>query len=197
LRAGHRWTRRSPVADERAAEPWMMDAPLHAEPAATTQVIGPFATFEEFYEASYRRLFTALCLITGNRHEAEEVMQDAFLRIFERWDRVVGLEEPEGYLFRTAMNVFRNRYRRAVLALRRTMSSAPASDELAAVETRDEVVRLLRDLPPRERAAVVLTSIMDLSNEEAGRMLGIRASTVRALTSRGRAHMKDGLGDDR
>jgi RNA polymerase sigma-70 factor (ECF subfamily) len=171
-----------------------MEAHLRAVPAPSAEeaeLVGHAPSFEEFYEASYRRLFTALCLVTGNRHEAEEVMQDAFLRVFERWDKVAGLEAPEAYLFRTAMNVFRNRYRRATLALRRTLSLAPATDDLAAVEARDEVIRLLRGLPPRERAAVLLTSIMDLSNEEAGRMLGVKASTVRALTSRARAQMKD------
>ncbi len=43
------------------------------------------ASFEDFYEDTFRRLFTALCLVTGNRHEAEEIVQDAFLRVYERW----------------------------------------------------------------------------------------------------------------
>jgi RNA polymerase sigma factor (sigma-70 family) len=124
-------------------------------------------------------------------------MQDAFLRIFERWDRVSSFDDPEGYLFRAAMNVFRNRYRRAVLALQRTLSLKDAADDLAAVETRDQVVRLLQTLAPRERAAIVLTSILDLSAEEAGRMLGIKASTVRTLSTRARAHMKDQVVDPR
>ena len=131
-------------------------------------------------------------------YEAEEIAQDAFLRVFERWDRVGRLDDPESYVYRTAMNVFRNRYRRAALAVRRSFSLAPhASDELAAVEDRDEVIRLLRPLPPRQRAAVVATSILDLSAEEAGRVLGMRSATVRALTSRGRTRMKDEAVDPR
>jgi len=102
-------------------------------------------SFEGFYESNFRRIFTALCLVTGNRHEAEEIAQDAFLRVFERWDRVGTLDDPEGYLFRVSMNVFRNRYRRASLALRRVLSLAPEeTDDLATVEARDEVIRLLR-----------------------------------------------------
>jgi RNA polymerase sigma-70 factor, ECF subfamily len=147
--------------------------------------------FEEFYEATFSRLFTALCLVTGNRHEAEEVAQEAFVRVFERWDHVGVLEDPTGYLFRVSMNVFRSRYRRASLGLRRTLFFAPrATDDLAAVETHDEVVRLLRELDPRQRAAVLLTAILDYSTEEAGRMLGLRASSVRSLTTRARARMK-------
>ena len=150
--------------------------------------------FEDFYLATYRRLFTALCLVTGNRDEAQEVMQDAYLRMFERWDRLGSLADPQAYLFRVAMNIFRNRYRRARLAMQRTLSLRP-SDDLAMVETRDEVVRLLRTLAPRERAAIVLTTILDLPAEEAGRLLGIKASTVRTLATRARVHMKDQVVD--
>ena len=155
-------------------------------------------TFELFFAATNPRLFTALWLVTGDRYEAEEIAQDAFLRVLERWDRVGRLDNPESYVFRTAMNLFRNRYRRAALAMRRSLSLAPqASDELAAVENRDEVIRLLRPLPPRQRAAVVATSILDLSAEEAGRVLGMRSATVRALTSRARTRMKDEAVDPR
>ncbi len=148
-------------------------------------------SFEEFYGTRFRPLFTALCLITGNRHEAEEVAQDAFVRVFERWDHVGVLEDPTGYLFRVSMNVFHSRYRRASLGLRRALFLAPAeTDDLAAVETHDAVVRLLRGLDPKQRAAVLLTAILDYSAEEAGRILGLRASSVRSLTTRARAQMK-------
>jgi len=148
-------------------------------------------SFEEFYEATYRRLFTALCLVTGNQQEAEDIMQEAFLRLFERWERVAVVDDPDGYLFRSAMNVFRNRYRRTLLALQRTLTLKDAGDDLAAIDTRDEIVRLLRGLAPRERASIVLTTLLDLTAEEAGRMLGIKASTIRVLSTRARAHMKD------
>jgi DNA-directed RNA polymerase specialized sigma24 family protein len=81
------------VADERT------NVPEIAEVAAGT------ISFEEFFEEHHRRLFSALCAATANRHEAEEVMQEAFLKLWERWDRVSGLEDPVGYLYRTAMNV--------------------------------------------------------------------------------------------
>src|SRR5215212_3982765 len=84
--------------------------------------------FEDFFGSEHARLFGALCLVTGDRHEAEEIMQDAFLRLWERWDRVGGLGDPSAYLYRTAMNVFRNRYRRATLGVRRTFSLTPTED---------------------------------------------------------------------
>jgi RNA polymerase sigma-70 factor (ECF subfamily) len=162
-----------------------------AEPAEEVAVGETAPSFEEFYAAASRPLFTALCLVTGNRHEAEEITQEAFVRVFERWDRVGVLEDPVGYLFRVSMNVFRSRYRRVSLGLRRALFLAPAeTDDLAAVETHDAVVRLLMGLDPKQRAAVLLTSILDYSAEEAGKMLGIRASSVRSLTTRARARMK-------
>ena len=87
----------------------------------------PAATFEIFFAATNPRLFTALWLVTGDRYEAEEIAQDAFLQVLERWDRVGRLDNPESYLFRTAMNVFRNRYRRSALAVRRSFWLAPAN----------------------------------------------------------------------
>jgi RNA polymerase sigma-70 factor (ECF subfamily) len=148
-------------------------------------------TFERFYAANARRVFTALCLVTGDRFEAEEIAQEAFVRVWQRWEHVGELDDPTGYVFRVAMNVFRGRWRRASLAVRRTLSLAPrVADDLAAVETHDAVVRLLHELDPKQRAAVVLTALLDYSAEEAGRMLGIGASSVRSLTTRARAQMR-------
>ena len=56
-------------------------------------------SFEEFYGANFRHLFTALCLVTGNRHEAEEITQDSFLRVYERWDRVGALDDLDASCF--------------------------------------------------------------------------------------------------
>lgn len=165
---------------------------LGGVPTGVIEVDAWAPTFESFYESNSRRLFAALCLVTGNRDEAEEIAQEAFVRVFERWERVGELDDPTGYLFRVSMNVFRGRYRRASLAVRRVLSLAPrATDDLAAVETHDEVVRLLAGLDRQQRAAVVLTAVMEYSAEEAGRILGIRPSSVRSLTTRARAQMKN------
>jgi RNA polymerase sigma factor (sigma-70 family) len=154
-------------------------------------------SFEEFFEANRRSLFGALCLVTGNRFEAEEVMQESFLKLWERWDRVEALERPEAYLFTAAMNIYRNRVRRAAVAARKALFLMPATDELAVIEDRDEVVRALRPLPPRQRAAIVLMTFMDFSSDEAAKILGIRASTVRALATQARAGARQASEDRR
>jgi RNA polymerase sigma-70 factor (ECF subfamily) len=108
-------------------------------------------SFETFYDAESRTLFRRLWLVTGNRAEAEELMQDAFLKVWERWGQVGAMDDPVGYLYRTAMNLFRKRYRRAVLAIRRTVGLAPSRDDFADADDREIVRRVLSTLPPRQR----------------------------------------------
>ena len=149
------------------------------------------ASFEEFFEHTHHRLFAALCLLTANRHEAEEIMQDAYLKLWEQWDRAQRMDHPSGFLFTTAMNLFRSRYRRVKVGLRRRLWFTPAAEELAEVEDRDEVVRILRSLPPAARASIVLTRMFGYSSEEAGRMLGVRSATVRAYAARALADLRE------
>jgi RNA polymerase sigma factor (sigma-70 family) len=100
------------------------------------------------------------------------------------------MESPEGFLYRTALNVYRKRLRRAAIAVRKATTLLPEDDSLGGVETRDEVARLLRGLTQREREAIVVTAYLGYSTEEAGELLGIRANTVRVLTSRARATLR-------
>ena len=172
-------------------EPTRLVSEIPAGPAAP----GRSAAFEDLVETQHDKLYRALCLITRDRLEAEDVMQEAFLRLWERWDRVGQMDDPTGYLFRTAMNLWRKRRRRATLAVRRAMRLAPPADELAEVEAREEVVRALAALTPRQRAAIVLVDLLDHSSEGAGQLLGIRASTVRVLVSQGRAALKRNAGE--
>jgi RNA polymerase sigma-70 factor, ECF subfamily len=155
-----------------------------AEAASTTEA------FETFFDAERVRLLGALIVMTGNKAEAEELLQDAFLRVWERWDRVAAMENPSGYLYRTALNLYRRRLRRASVAMRRAFNILPNTDELASVEVRDEAVRLLGRLTPRERAAIVITAYLGYSSEEAAQLMGINANTVRVLTGRARATLR-------
>ncbi len=152
-------------------------------------------TFEEFVATAHAGLFGAMCLVTRDRHEAEDVMQEALLSVWERWDRVGTMDDPEGYLYRTAFNAFRRRRRRAALAVKRAVRLAPAPDRFGEVETRDVVVRALGSLTPRQREAVVLTELLDYPSEEAASIMGISSSTVRVLASQGRERLRQTVGD--
>jgi RNA polymerase sigma-70 factor (ECF subfamily) len=174
-----------------------MEMPLHQVQADTADVQSDPLTFEAFYASVHRPLFGALCLITSNRADAEDISQEAFLRVWERWERIALMDNPEAFLYRTAMNVFRNRLRRARLGLRREIDGSDSRDGLAEVEDRDLVERALRPLTPRERAAVVLTCYVGLNSQEAGRALGIRSGTVRTLTARARVAMRTVIEESR
>ncbi len=153
-------------------------------------------TFEEFFRAEHARLLRALYLVTGSAEEAQEVAQDALVRVWERWDRVGAMDDPTGYLYRTAMNVHRSAVRRARRAVGRLVHPGAGRDPFADAEDRDEVSRALRGLAPRQRAALVLTELLGYGSEDAGRVLGVKAVTVRALASQGRAALRSTMEDD-
>ena len=145
--------------------------------------------FEDLFASESRRLFRALCVITRDPNEAEEIGQEAFARLLERWQRVRAMDDPVGYLYRVAMNVVRSRYRRTRLAAGLIQAEVPR-DEIAEVDERDAVTRMLSPLNSRQRAALILTAAFDYSSEEAGDILGVKGSSVRVLTTRARAAVR-------
>ena len=153
-------------------------------------------SFEELFLDVHDRLYRALYFITGSSADAEELMQDAFLKLWERWDRIEKIGDPMAYLFRSALNGSRMRLRRTRTAARRLMPSATARDPFDDVNVREDVRRMLRTLPPRQRAAIVLTEIFEYSSERAARIMRIKPSTVRVLASQGRAALRDAGGWD-
>jgi RNA polymerase sigma factor (sigma-70 family) len=157
-----------------------VEEPLGLVQGDDQPLVAQIEGFESFVERNHERLYGALCLLTKDRYEAEEIAQEAFVRIFERWDRVRRVDDPTAYLFRTAMNVFRKRYRRATLALKRTLSVVPRDDFVERIEAEDLVVRAVAQLPTDQRAALIATSLLGCSSDEAAQILGVRSSTVRA-----------------
>ena len=148
------------------------------------------ASFEDFFEVEHSGLFGSLVLLTRNRGDAEELMQEAFLRIWERWDMVQGLENPTGYLYRTAMNAAFSRGRRAVLAARKTARRVLGADPLEEVEVRDQIDRILTKLTPRQRAALVLNDLLGFPPAEVAATMRIKPSTARVLLARAREVMR-------
>jgi RNA polymerase sigma-70 factor (ECF subfamily) len=165
-------------------------------PANPSEVDDLASTFEAFVDAETARFHGALRLLTRDRAEAEDLMQDAYLKVWERWHHVRTLDDPTGYLYRTAMNLYRKRRRRAAVAIRHAIRPRPPRDQLHDVESRDEVLRALATLSPRQRVSLVLTDLFDYSSEEAGQLMGVKATTVRALASQGRAALRSDTGDD-
>jgi RNA polymerase sigma-70 factor (ECF subfamily) len=148
--------------------------------------------FEVFFEREYARLFRALVLVTRNTSDAEELTQEAFARVWERWDRIGRMDDPVGYLYRTAMSRYLQAHRRAMVAIRHRTSGSRQHDVLAQVDDLDLLERLLLQLPPRQRAALVVRELLGYDSTEAGRILGVRPGTVRRLASQAMARLREG-----
>ena len=158
-----------------------------------SEPVPALGSFEAFYDRERGGLYGTLCLITGSPAEADDLAQEAFVRVWERWDRVAGMEHPAAYLYRVAVNLQRSWYRRALRSAGRGLARGDDAEPFAELEARDEVFRALAGLAPRQRAAVVLTDLLGFDSEAAGRMLSVRPSTVRVLAHQGRASMKQSL----
>jgi RNA polymerase sigma-70 factor (ECF subfamily) len=149
-------------------------------------------TFESFYRSHYTRLAQALLLLTRSEALAEDLAQEACARVLSRWDRVREMDSPDGYLFRTALNLFRKKARRPELPIPPISGLSP--DHAAPVAERDRVLRALEALSRRQREAVVLVDWLDMATEDAARVLGLQPSSVRVRLHRARATLRDILG---
>jgi RNA polymerase sigma factor (sigma-70 family) len=146
--------------------------------------------FAAFFADEHRGLMKALYFVTGNRADAAELMQDAFLKLWERWDRIDRIDDPRSYLFRVALNGFRMRTRAARRAAQRLVTTTTSPDPFDEVSVREDVRRMLLELSPRQRAALILLDLYGYGSDDAAGIMGIRPSTVRALASQGRAVLR-------
>jgi RNA polymerase sigma-70 factor (ECF subfamily) len=152
-------------------------------------------SFEEFYTGAVGRLLGQLFPVTGDLHEAEEVVQEAFTRAAARWSRLRDYDVPEAWVRRVAMNLAADRGRtlrrqtKAILKLRPPPQVLPASVEALAL------AEALRTLPVRQRQVLVLHYLVDLPVEEVARTLGMPDGTVKSLLARGRHALAAKLGE--
>jgi RNA polymerase sigma factor (sigma-70 family) len=168
------------------------------EPTAFHPVeASPTLDFEHFFYAEFPRLVRTLYLATAGSSDAEEIAQEAFVRVYERWDSVSQLQSPSGYLFMTAFNVHR-RWRRFArrLVLGVTDVATGNNGGVADAETHVDLMRALRQLSLQQREAVVLTAWLGLTAEAAAGVLGVEASSVRGRIHRARQTLRDHLGGE-
>jgi RNA polymerase sigma factor (sigma-70 family) len=159
-------------------------------------------TWEEVVEQHSARVYRLAYRLTGNVHDAEDLTQDVFVRVF----RSLHTYRPgtfEGWLHRITTNVFLDRMRRK----QRIRMDALSEESAARLPSRgagpeqayddahldDDVQRALDALSPDFRAAVVLCDIEGLSYEEVAATLGIKLGTVRSRIHRGRAQLREAL----
>jgi RNA polymerase sigma-70 factor (ECF subfamily) len=141
---------------------------------------------QELYAASYRRLLGQLIGVTGSVAEAEDVVQEAFVRGLDRPARLLGADNPEAWLRTVAVNLARSRWRRA----QRLVGLAPRLVEEPRVGDTDGnlvLLQALRTLPAGQREVIALHHLADLTVEQVADTLGLPTGTVKARLSRGRA----------
>ena len=167
-----------------------MSEPAVAEPEHVER-------FEDFFDAHYERLLRTMYLSTGDRHEAEDLAQDAMARVYERWDRVRTLEDPAGYVYRSALNLRRSRLRRLATAARNAFRGREGHDSLDVVDERDSLRRALASIPPAQRDAVILIDWLDMTDVRAAELLRTSPGAVRTRASRARAALRELLQEER
>jgi RNA polymerase sigma-70 factor (ECF subfamily) len=152
-------------------------------------------SFEEFYEATYHRLLRQLVLVTRDRGDAEDLLQDAYGRAAVRWRRLRDYQAPEAWVRRVAFRLATDRARRTrrrAAALLRLRPPRPPSVELLAESL--DLYNALRGLPAGQRQAVVLHHLVGLPVEEVASQLNLPVGTVKSRLSRGRAALARCLG---
>ena len=152
-------------------------------------------SFVSFFEAEYDGLYRTLLLLVGSRSEADELAQEAMVRVYERWGQIREMGSPAGYAYTVAFNLNRRRLRHLLRWRHRFLPDLQALASTEAIDARRDVRTALLRLPIPLREAVVLTGWLELSAEEAGRILGIRAVSVRGRVHRARQLLRELLED--
>ncbi len=175
------------VADDAALDPALEPEANGALPAAAEELL------TSLYVAEYDRLLRLAALLLDDLGLCEEVVQEAYLKVHGalvgRRSRLRDEERALAYLRQTVVNLARSSLRRRLVARKhapRPMPDAPSAEEgaYARVE-RTAVVQALRDLPRRQREAVVLRYYGDLTESAAADVMGVSVGAVKAYTSRG------------
>lgn len=143
-------------------------------------------TWEAVYADSYRRLVALIAAVCGSLAEAEEAVQEAFVRALGLTGQRPVINDPEAWLYRVAVNVVRARWRRVLVARRIEPLLAPDQGEPPPIDARIALLAALKQLPFAQREALALHYFADLSIEDIARRVGAPVGTVKARLSRGR-----------
>ena len=141
-----------------------------------------YSGFAEFVGARQMALSRTAYLLTGDHHAAQDLVQAALVKTATHWPRVLAGGDPEAYVRRVMINENISSWRRRVPRPVATVPDRPVADEAGRTESRLAVAAALRQLPPRQRAVVVLRFYEDLSEAETASLLGCSVGTVKSQT---------------
>lgn len=152
--------------------------------------------FGDFVERHTDSLLTTAYLLTRERDAAQELVQDVLVRLYPRWPKVMAADNELAYVRRSVVNRFLSQRRRNLeLVTDRVPEGPPTGSHHDQLVDRDQVRRILAELPERQRAAVVLRYFYDYSDQQIADSMDCRVGTVRSLISRAMASMRGRAGD--
>jgi len=139
------------------------------------------------------RLAAAVLALCRDPHLSSEVADEAFSRALERWPRVSEMSSPEAWVYRTAVNHLRRRAHRSQLE-RRLLRRTPlhSADEYRGRDL--DLLAAIAELPDRQRLAVVLHYVADLSINDTAEVMAVKPGTVLATVHAARANLLKSLG---
>ena len=144
------------------------------------------ASFDEFYRASRGRTLQCVYALTGDLAEAQDVVQDAYVRAWEHWSRVSSYADPGAWVRTVALRMAVSRWRRARNRLTAHRRHGLAPPVPAPDESTVALVRALREIAPAQRMAIVLHHLGGYSVADIAAQTGVAEGTVKARLSRGR-----------
>lgn len=152
--------------------------------------------FREYVAGRYAALLRTAYLLTGDRHDAEDLLQTALAKTYLGWGRIRDRGAVDGYVRRVMVNSRTSLWRRRRLAEYATdrLPDSSGPDSTGDLELHDALWRALGQLPRRQRAAVVLRYYEDLSEAETADALGVSVGTVKSTVSRALARLRDDAG---
>jgi RNA polymerase sigma-70 factor (ECF subfamily) len=156
---------------------------------------GPAASFDDFYRATSRRVLHHVYALTGDLAEAQDCVQEAYARAWQRWTRVGRHDDPEAWVRTVARRIAVSRWRRTRTAMGYLLHHGRPETAAAPSEDHALLVRALRDLSQPQRDAVVLHHLVGLSVEEVAHRTAAPVGTVKARLHRGRAALAAVIGD--
>jgi len=140
----------------------------------------------ELYNACYPRLVGVLGAMCGSQQDAEEAVQDAFVRLIGQWPRVRGYEDPEGWVRRVAIGKLSNQRRKARNGLRALIRLGPSRTADGPDGDTVDLARALAALPRAQREVLVLHHVVGLAVEAVAVELSAPVGTVKSRLRRGR-----------
>jgi RNA polymerase sigma-70 factor (sigma-E family) len=144
--------------------------------------------YVEFVGTASASLRRTAFLVCGDRHKADDIVQDTLCKLYVSWPKVRRVGNPFSYVRRMVVNAAYDRGRlrsRREVTVAEVPDSAYRQDFAAGHADRDEVLEALRSLGPRQRACVVLRYYEDLTVEQTAEILGCSEGTVKSQASRG------------